>query len=53
MSILVITTMTGTLSASAIPKCSLSRAISSGKAGWRAACVLAHANKTIVGSNHE
>ena len=52
MSILVMTTMTGTLSARAIPRCSL-QIVKSDATFPDSGFLLAHADQTIVGSHHE
>ena len=54
MSIFVITTMTGTLSASAIPRCSLRRVSVAGNPNAEDQhCLLAHANQSVICSHHE
>jgi hypothetical protein len=52
MSILVMTTMTGTLSARAMPRCSL-RIVSVDTAFPSFKLLLAHADQAIVGSYHK
>lgn len=53
MSILVMTTITGTFRARAIPRCSLiSLSVRSMSLG-QVADILAHANETIIGSYHK
>lgn len=53
MSILVITTITGTLRARAIPKCSLCSGKSSVCILGRKIFILAHSNETVICCDHE
>lgn len=53
MSILVMTTMTGTLRARAIPRCSLSRVSMVDRGVYAEGGSLRHANQTVVCCYHE
>lgn len=53
MSILVITTMTGTFNARAMPRCSLSIKLAPQLVGIEISSLLAHANQPIVCCYHQ
>jgi hypothetical protein len=53
MSILVMTTMTGTFNARAIPRCSLHVVSYAKSPGQNVVCLLAHAHQAVVCSDHQ